>query len=212
MLTVCPHCQKSCDKSASELGKSTECAGCGREFEVKERLAFPIVVRSTPRVLLARIFFPAILSVALPVICFIAAALIGGLTVGLFALATSLVIAVVLMTGYSCFLIPQYFRLKNTTYVISESKIQVTSYGMLKFLGTCNNTVSLKQLRQVQAFSNSWLDVLFFGCGEIVLTVSGDQTDFRIENIRDVGKVKNIVETIAFGQSSSNSKDRYEVR
>jgi uncharacterized membrane protein YdbT with pleckstrin-like domain len=189
-----------------------ECSNCHKNFEAKERIVFPVVVKSTPRALLSKIFFPAVLSAMFPVACWIIFSLTGGAVAGLYALAVSLVIVIVLLAFGSLFIVPQYFRLKNTTYTISESKIQVSSYGMFKFLGTCNNTVSLKQLRQIQAFSNSWLDILFFHCGEIILTVSGDQSDFRVENISNVGRVKNIIETIAFGQSSSGPTDKFEVR
>ena len=94
-----------------------------------------------------------------------------------------------------------YLRIKNTVYRLYANKLEVYSYT-IKFLGIRNNVVNTTQLRQIQANSNSWLDVFFFGCGYVTLTVSGDVADFRIEDVYLPGKVKRKIEIVCFGEDA----------
>jgi len=96
-----------------------------------------------------------------------------------------------------------YLRIKNTTYFIYSNKVEMQSYVFL-FLGVDNNVVNLSQVRQIKVFSNTYLDIWFFSCGNVVLTVSGDIADFEFKNIYHPGLVKQQVERMCFGVSSAN--------
>ena len=103
----------------------------------------------------------------------------------------------------------QYLRIKNTTYSIYPNQLQEHSY-LFKFLGVQNSTINLAETRQIQAFSNTFLDVLFFNCGGVTLTVSGDLADFQIKNIHNPGAVKVLIEEICFGESTQPGPGRPE--
>jgi hypothetical protein len=94
-------------------------------------------------------------------------------------------------------------RISNTEYRIYSNKIEASSY-LFRFMGAHNNVVSLAHLRQIQACTNSLLDLWFFHCGSVTLTVSGDVPDFRLENIYQPGTVRQQIEAVAFGEATDN--------
>jgi hypothetical protein len=110
-------------------------------------------------------------------------------------LAITLVVCPVVIGGLLCF---RYLRIKNTTYRLSPRKLECQSYS-LKLFGVFNSVVNIAELREIHAYSNSYLDIWFFNCGGVVLTVSGDVPDFRIENVESPLSVKRQIEAICFG-------------
>jgi len=74
-------------------------------------------------------------------------------------------------------------------------------------MGAENNTVNLTQLRQIQCYRNSMLDVWFFACGWISITVSGDASDFKLSDIYQPEKVRRQIEEIVFGKNTSGDSN-----
>ena len=130
-----------------------------------------------------------------------------GYMIGAIALTIFTFVAILVIGGG---IANEYIRLKHTSYTITETTIKELSYGWFKKLGVRNNTISIKQVRQIKVFSNTRLDTIFFHCGLIVLTVSGDAADFKVTNITDMGKIKQIIELVAFGSSSDTGDANYE--
>lgn len=156
---------------------------------------FPITIRSSPRALLAeystRIAFWLVAMIGL---LFIPANFIQ------VAVGASLALLLVFWLFKAFF---EYLRIKNTTYAVYSDKIQEQSY-LFRFLGATNSTINLKQIRQIEAFSNTRLDVLLFGCGGVTLTVSGDLSDFTMKNLHHPMRAKALIEQICFGKSEPN--------
>ena len=98
-------------------------------------------------------------------------------------------------------ILTSYLRIKNTVYTIDSGLIRETSYT-LKWLGVKTHSANLTQLRQISAFSNSKLDVFFFKCGFVRLTVSGDISDFTIADILKPQITKSMIESICFPKVS----------
>lgn len=97
-----------------------------------------------------------------------------------------------------------WLRIRHTEYAVHPNQVQETSY-LLKFLGARNNTVKLKEIKQLRCYSNGWLDVWFFNCGKIQMVTSGDQVDFIMENVHDPMKLKDQLELRLFGEIADNA-------
>ena len=166
-------------------------------------MRFPIIVRSSPKSLLSK-YVPYTIAWL---------ALLFGLSISPdeWEIPKGVVVAILLCVLIFLMLkvFFQYLRINNTTYSIYPNQLQERSY-LFKFLGIKNSTINLREMRQIQAFSNTFLDVLFFNCGGITLTVSGDLADFQITNIHNHGRVKVILEEVCFGESKGQDSDRPE--
>ena len=164
---------------------------------------FPIIVRSSPKALLSKYVPYTIVWIGL----------LFGLSISPEeweipkGFVVAILLCVLLFLMLKAFF--QYLRINNTTYSIYPNQLQERSY-LFKFLGIKNSTINLREMRQIQAFSNTFLDVLFFNCGGITLTVSGDLADFQLTNIHNPGRVKVILEEVCFGESKGQDSDRPE--
>ena len=160
---------------------------------------FPITIRSSPRALLAkystRVAFWLLALIGLLFISVTAIKVAGGATL-------ALLLAFWLFKAFF-----EYLRIKNTTYTVYSDKIQEESY-LFRFLGAKNSTINLKQIRQIEGFSNTRLDVLLFGCGGVTLTVSGDLADFTMENLFAPMRSKALIEQVCFGSSGTNEAQK----
>ncbi|MBI5704437.1 MAG: tetratricopeptide repeat protein [Chloroflexota bacterium] len=101
-----------------------------------------------------------------------------------------------------------YLLVTNTTYYLYKTHLKSVSYA-IRLFGVRSNTVNLSYLKQIQSFSNSLFDVWFFKCGKVIITVAGDYSDFVLENIEHPEIVRNTIERIMFGASSTNSDKSY---
>jgi hypothetical protein len=191
----CKHCGEFLN--SGQTGSQANAAAVTRgptATTTSSKYSFPITVRSSPKALIGKYFWKAIFLsiVAILLAIFVRKAVFfmfgwGAWTVALLFIGTRALL--------------DYLRIKNTRYIISPGKIEGYSY-IFQWLGVANNAVNLRQLRQVKGYSNGMLDIWFFHCGKIVLTVSGDVSDFRMENIYNPGVFRDIIEEIAFGSSS----------
>jgi hypothetical protein len=91
----------------------------------------------------------------------------------------------------------------NTKYYLYKTHLKSESYAF-RIFGVHSNTVNMSYLKQIQSFSNSLLDMWFFKCGKVIITVAGDYTDFAIENIEHPEIVRSTIERIMFGVSSTD--------
>jgi hypothetical protein len=169
----------------------------GVSEQISSKYQLPITIRSSPRALLGK-YFPAFVIVALLVVAAIVSAIAGRSVLAITLVA--LLGVIVAVVGVVMYL--DYLRIKNTYYTVHKNRIEETSY-LFKFLGIRNNIVNLSQLRQIRGYSNGYLDIWFFHCGKIELTVSGDQGDFVLRDIYMAGSVKRQLEEIVFQTPSS---------
>lgn len=217
-LDTCPKCGEALDPQDGEAGSGRTCPHCEEVLPAPDPVApvdeapatvahsgrYPIIIRSSPRALLARYIWKGL------------GWLVGLIAAGVLSYFAAMIphelgrhIAHWIIWGGFAILISRtvyqfirdYLRISHTVYRVFPDKIELTSY-IFKFMGVFNNTVRLSQLRQIQAFSNSRLDVWFFKCGRIVLTVSGDDSDFAILNVHRPARIRRTIEAAAFGSAS----------
>jgi len=212
----CPHCKRALKVPPEALGKTANCPACGgamtlpapepkpvalpAEVAEQEQATFPIVIQSSPRALLAK-YVPWAIIVPVVVLALVVLVVADRdwmplLTIGL-VVAVPFSIVQIVKVGLD------YRRIKNTKYVIHPGKVSGYSYTF-RFLGVSNNVVNLRQVRQIQVYSNSYLDIWFFHCGRIVLTVSGDVADFELTNLYRAGRTKVLLESICFGAGADS--------
>jgi len=213
----CSHCGQPFEAPDDMAGERVSCPSCGSDVIVPEperisagrttssdrrfeKPKFPIVVRASPRALHA-VYVKTGFTWALALL--VAALLTRFLNHNLTREYGWIVIALWGILGFLLLrsavrLILARRRILNTTYHIYPNKIEASSY-LFRFLGVYNNVANLSQLRQIHATSNSWLDLWFFKCGSVSLTVSGDVADFRLANVYQPGDVRQQIEDIAFG-------------
>jgi hypothetical protein len=166
---------------------------CGRKF--------PLIVRSSPRALVSLLIWRVIgLALALVVIALIATY---GFAEQTSTPKTSFLIITLCLWGLAfgveaarAYL--RFRRIANTVYRIFPNRIEASSFTFA-FMGVQNRTAGLGQLRTIEAHSNSLLDVWFFNCGCVSLTVSGDESDFWLDNIHNPSEVRELISGVAFG-------------
>jgi len=162
-----------------------------KQYRPQKNINEPLVVfKSSPRSLLARYIIIA------PVVILIFLAS--------FFLPILLLISVPLLLIVFGKLTWDYLLAINTTYYLYKTHLKSESYA-IRLFGVRSNTVNLSYLKQIQSFSNSLLDVWFFKCGKVIITVAGDYSDFVLENIEHPEIVRNTIERIMFGASGEKS-------
>ena len=216
----CPWCDQHLEAPAEMTGEIIACPSCEKEIKVplpaqqepvpkaqrkpapqksNAKPKFPIIIRSSTRSLYAKYIWNAIgLSILLILgIVFACSEGEGKKIFGWMMLAVLvLMLPIALIRLWF-----SYRRIKNTEYRIFPNKIEVSSY-LFRFLGAYNNVVNLSQLRQIQGSVNTMLDLWFFKCGKVTLTVSGDVADFEVTNVYRPSVVRKQIEEIAFGKES----------
>lgn len=216
----CPWCEQHLEAPAEMAGDVIACPSCEKEIKVplpaepkprpktqrshpvkrsNPRPHFPIIIRSSTRALYAKYIWNAFgLSILLILgIVFAFAEDDGKKIFGWIMLAIlALMLPIALIRLWL-----SYRRIKNTEYRIFPNKIEVSSY-LFRFLGAYNNVVNLSQLRQIQGSANTMLDLWFFKCGSVTLTVSGDVADFELTNIYQPSVVRKQIEEVAFGKEN----------
>ncbi len=216
----CPWCDQHFKSQPDMARQAIACPSCGKEFKVPDLaqrprhttgntdqgasiVHFPIIIHASTRALYSKYLLRAI-------------ALAFGL---ILVIGTSRILKNIDEQGMGeimpwiwrvfvlicCLSLARlwldYRRIKHTEYRIFSNKIEASSYTF-RFLGAFNNVISLTKLNQIQAFRNSLLDLWFFGCGGITLTVSGDIPDFVLLDIHIPEIVRQQIEEIAFGKDS----------
>lgn len=149
-----------------------------------------VIFKSSPRSLLARYIIIA----PVVILVFLAS----------FFLPILLLISVPLLLIVFGKLTWDYLLAINTSYYLYKTHLKSESYA-IRLFGVRSNTVNLSYLKQIQSFSNSLLDVWFFKCGKVVITVAGDYSDFVLENIEHPEIVRNSIEQIMFGAPGEKS-------
>lgn len=222
----CPQCNQHFNAPLDMAGQVIACPSCQKEMRVPApaqahrspmsqtqqltpQLRFPIIIRSSTRALYAKYVWRAI-EWTFGLILVIAATwyldTLGEPRVGeIIALAWGIFFVLLSFSLVRLWL--EYRRIEHTEYRIFPNKIEVSSY-LFQFMGAYNNVVNLAQLRQIQANRNSLLDLWFFGCGKVTLTVSGDISDFELSNIHMPEIVRRQIEEIAFGKSGTERGGR----
>jgi len=200
----CPWCNEQLEAPPSLKGQSVTCPSCGKDFQIcASGSQFPIIIRSSLRALYATYIWRAV-AWLFGFTCLLCATLLVNerevpaakvLLGGLWLVFGVLLFVAIIQLWL------KYRRLKNTVYRIYPNKIEASSY-LFRFLGAYNNVVNLSQLRQIQASANSLLDLWFFHCGKIAITVSGDATDFVLLNVYRPEDVRKQIEEIAFGKAN----------
>ena len=152
---------------------------------------YPIVIRPTLRALVGRSLPKLLFWVPFALIC-----LNNGYKIAFY------ITLFFLARHIFFYLVPTFFRILHTEYLIYSNRIEVNSYGIFRTSGY-NRTVSINALKDFSAYINSRLDYWFFGCGGIVLTVSGSWRDLILENIYGVGQVRDIIINTAFRTNDS---------
>lgn len=196
----CPSCNQHLKAPSDMAGSVISCPSCAKNMKVPVR--FPIIIRSSTNSLYAKYIWRAIGWIIGFILVNTATWFLNTLHephVGK-AIGFLWVIFVLLFFFSLVRLWLDYRRIKNTEYRIFPNKIEMTSY-LFRFLGVHNNVVNLAQLRQIQATSNSYLDLWFFKCGSVTLTVSGDVADFEVTNVYLPDQVRRQIEEIAFGET-----------
>lgn len=213
----CPYCSNQFSVTSDFLGGDVGCPSCGETVRLpakteKPKVArsenptkFPIVIKSSVRALYATYIWSALLWLLVLVTAIVLRPLMRDTGLDEEYRWIWVIVSVAFFI-YLFRLWINYRRIKNTVYKIFPKKIQVSSYSF-KFLGVFNNVVNLAQLRQIQASVNSLLDLWFFKCGKVILTVSGDRSDFVIENVHRPASVKRQVEEVAFGKEHGEPED-----
>ena len=220
MKFTCPKCKQSLEAPEEMLGQLIDCPSCGQTIEVPRRSPtlnyprpkpqaqpirssskFPIIINASPRALYAIYVHTGIVLAC--------GLLIASWLTSIFGSETSERGGIVfLWTVYFLFTVGallrlwlKYLRIINTKYLVYPNKIEASSYTF-RFMGVHNNVVNLKQLRQIQASVNTYLDLWFFFCGHVSITVSGDITDFVLENVYRPGQIRRQIEEIVFGKDN----------
>lgn len=213
----CPWCRQHLEAPPDMVGELTPCPSCKKDIKVpvpaqperpptytlpnhENKPRFPIVIQSSTRSLYAKYIWVA---VGLSFLLILGFALVysKGEEPKIFGFMVLALLVLILLPISLLRLWFSYRRIKNTKYRIFPNKIEVSSY-VFRFLGVYNNVVNLTQLRQIQARSNSMLDLWFFKCGEVILTVSGDVADFEVINVYRPSSVRKQIEEIAFGKEN----------
>lgn len=197
-MPQCPQCKID----RQDISSTCLICGCapaqpaaGRSPAQPSKRKYPVIIASSPLALCARTIKWGLL--LLVVLAFAVIASAKGMGGGSFLFRIfSVGLAVLLVKVWF-----GYLRIKNTQYRIYQNKIEAASY-LFRFMGVYNNTVNLAQLRQVQSSTNSFLDLWFFKCGSVSITVSGDVADFRIKDVHYPSAVRKVIEEIVFGAAS----------
>ena len=198
----CPHCNRLLAVEGNALGTQFECPACATL--VMPPVTLPITITASPRALFAK-YIRRGLALCLIWMAWIwfSARLVASGAGSTFVAGTFIVlVAVSLLASVDVTL--AYLRIRHTRYTIYRNKIEASSY-LFRWLGTNNTTINLTQLRQIQSFTNSYLDLWFFHCGTVVMTVSGDISDVELTNLHQPNRVKQLIEQIAFEGSSDAS-------
>jgi len=216
----CPWCDQHLKAPSDMAGDAIACPSCEKEIKVPapanasrpatRRLPkpdpgpqFPIIIRSSTRALYAKYIWRAIGWTFGLTLVITATWLLNALAELRPDNATTWLwfLFLVLLSSSLGRIWLDYRRIKHTEYRIFPNKIEATSY-LFRFLGAYNNVVNLAQLRQIQAHRNSLLDLWFFGCGKITLTVSGDVADFVLTNIHRPEVTRHQIEEVVFGRDN----------
>ena len=200
----CPLCSQPLEAPGDMVGDIISCPNCGESIAVPPPPSvtkYPVIIHSSPRALIGRFIVDGVAWFVVLI-----ALIVFSVKVSQTGYASAIVPAwitfVVLLSAITLIrLLLAYLRIKNTVYRVYPNKIEVSSYTF-RFMGAYNNVANLAQLRQIQAASNGLLDMWFFGCGSVTLTVSGDDWDFVLSDIHDPVAIKQRIEGIAFGSES----------
>jgi len=158
----------------------------------EEPRKYPIIIKPSPKALHANY-----VKAGAVVLLLVTMAIPLGL-MSLFAMVLAIGIALLpILAILAATLYLRYLRIKNTTYRLYPKKLECESYA-LRFLGVHNSVVNIGELREIHAYSNSYLDIWFFDCGGVVLTVSGDVPDFRIADVYMPRNVQATIERVCF--------------
>lgn len=214
MTFDCPHCGQSLECDEDMAGDVVECPACTKPVTCPGKAEpptipaatrrLPLTIKPSPRALCARFIESAVqLAVVVGTAGLVTVALHRAGTFDQYAALMGIVwLILIAVFVRACFrLWIAHRRIKNTEYRVYANKIEMTSFAF-RFLGARNNTANLAQLRQIQAHRNGLLDLWFFGCGRITLTVSGDVSDFTLTDIFEPEQAKRTIEEIAFGADS----------
>ena len=192
----CPQCSQLLSVDDDFPGMQVGCPACGQA--VTAPAVFPITIFASPRALLAKYIRRGLTLVLLWVTWTFLSSFLITSGVELTLVSGAFIIPTVITLIASVTITIDYLRIRHTRYMIHRNKIETSSY-LFSWLGIASNTINLTQLRQIQAFNNSYLDLWFFHCGSVLMTVSGDIADLHLTNIHYPTRVKQLIEHIAFG-------------
>ena len=220
MKFMCPKCKQSLEAPEEMMGQLIDCPSCGQPIEVplrsptlnhprpkpqmqplKSSPKFPIVINASPRALYAKYVHTGIVLIFGLLISSWLTSLFGSETGERGGVVLLWTVYLLFLAGAALRLWLNYLRISNTKYLIYPNKIEASSYTF-SFMGVHNNVVNLKQLRQIQASVNTYLDLWFFYCGHVSITVSGDVTDFVLENVYRPGQIRRQIEEVVFGKDN----------
>ena len=217
---TCLKCKQSLEAPEDMMGQLIDCPSCGQTLEVPKRNPtlnrpsprpqthpphssprFPIVINASPRALYAYYVRTGTAFLCGLLLCILLTSKFGSEPGGIAFIVFIWAVYALLLAGASFILWIKFLRISNTKYSIYPNKIEASSYTF-RFMGVHNNVVNLKQLRQIHASVNSYLDLWFFFCGHVSITVSGDVTDFVLENVYKPGQIRRQIEEIVFGKDN----------
>ena len=218
----CPGCSQHLEAPNDMAGQQINCPICtcklvvplGRPLhKVKVETpahnttsAFPIIIKASPRALYATYIHDAIIFLFIFFVLMVTTLIIGSIHESQVIIVFLWAVSIIAMVFKGASLWLKYLRLSNTKYLIYPNKIEASSYTF-QFMGVHNNVANLKQLRQIHAAVNSYLDLWFFHCGHVSLTVSGDVEDFVLEDVYKPGQIRRQIEEIVFGKDSVQRGD-----
>jgi len=215
---TCPNCNKTIDAPTEMAGQTGECPYCDQPIIIPGKPAapvaqtsfsfndieYPVIINSSPRAVFANITGLVVRWIALMIFTIISTVLLPWPWLGKVLCLGIIIFAPIDLIR----ILIKIKRLKQTEFRIYRNKIEASSY-LFRFMGTSNNIISLNQIRQIRSNTNSLLDLWFFDCGSVTITVAGDLTDMKLTNLYQPGNTRVIIESIAFGEDSVDLNTSY---